>query len=88
MEMSFISMDCDVSQRALAAVEESAILRTERKRLLIQARILREQRKGARSLDPVLTAIADATSVYFRYEGDISSQDSNHALTAGFRMTW
>ncbi len=34
------------------------------------------------------TAIADATSVYFRYEGDISSQDSNHALTAGFRMTW
>jgi autotransporter-associated beta strand protein len=34
------------------------------------------------------TAIADATSIYFRYEGDISSQDSNHALTAGFRMTW
>ena len=34
------------------------------------------------------TAIADATSVYFRYEGDVSSQDSNHALTAGFRMTW
>ena len=34
------------------------------------------------------TAIADATSVYFRYEGDISSQDSSHALTAGFRMTW
>jgi len=34
------------------------------------------------------TAIADATSVYFRYEGDISSQDSNHALTAGFRTTW
>ncbi|KAF0100796.1 MAG: hypothetical protein FD144_1607, partial [Rhodospirillaceae bacterium] len=30
----------------------------------------------------------DATSVYFRYEGDISSQDSNQALTAGFRMTW
>jgi autotransporter-associated beta strand protein len=34
------------------------------------------------------TAIADATSVYFRYEGNISSQDSNQALTAGFRMTW
>lgn len=34
------------------------------------------------------TAVADATSVYFRYEGDVSSQDSNHALTAGFRMTW
>lgn len=54
MEMSFISMDYDVSQRALAAVEESAILRTERKRLLIQARILREARKGARSVGPVL----------------------------------
>ena len=34
------------------------------------------------------TALADATSLYFRYEGDISSQDSNHALTAGFRMIW
>ena len=34
------------------------------------------------------TAIADAASVYFRYEGNISSQDSNHALTAGLRMTW
>ncbi len=34
------------------------------------------------------TAIADATSVYFRYEGNISNQDSNQALTAGFRMTW
>ncbi|WP_422033789.1 autotransporter outer membrane beta-barrel domain-containing protein [Reyranella sp.] len=34
------------------------------------------------------TAIADATSLYFRYEGNISSQDSNQALTAGFRMTW
>jgi len=32
--------------------------------------------------------IADAACVYVRYEGDISSQDSNHALTAGFRMTW
>ncbi|OYY42593.1 MAG: hypothetical protein B7Y08_13175, partial [Rhodospirillales bacterium 24-66-33] len=34
------------------------------------------------------TAIADATSLYFRYEGNVSSQDSNQALTAGFRMTW
>ena len=34
------------------------------------------------------TAIAEATSVYLRYEGDISGQDSAHALTAGVRMTW
>jgi len=34
------------------------------------------------------TTIADATSLYFRYEGNISSQDSNQALTGGFRMTW
>jgi outer membrane autotransporter protein len=34
------------------------------------------------------TAIAEATSVYLRYEGDISAQDSAHAITAGVRMTW
>ena len=34
------------------------------------------------------TAIADAASVYFRYEGNFSSQDCNHARPAGFRMTW
>jgi outer membrane autotransporter protein len=34
------------------------------------------------------TAIAEATSVYLRYEGNISGQDSTHALTAGLRMTW
>jgi outer membrane autotransporter protein len=34
------------------------------------------------------TALADATSAYFRYEGDVSSQTSNHALTAGVRMVW
>ncbi len=34
------------------------------------------------------TAIADATSAYLRYEGDISNQNANHALTAGVRMTW
>ena len=34
------------------------------------------------------TAIAGATSIYLRYEGDISGQDSAHALTAGVRMTW
>jgi outer membrane autotransporter protein len=34
------------------------------------------------------TAIAEATSIYLRYEGDISGQDSAHAITAGVRMTW
>ena len=34
------------------------------------------------------TAIAEATSIYMRYEGDISGQDSAHAITAGVRMTW
>ncbi|MBV8410645.1 MAG: autotransporter domain-containing protein [Alphaproteobacteria bacterium] len=34
------------------------------------------------------TAIADTTSLYLRYEGNISNQDSSHALTAGVRMTW
>lgn len=34
------------------------------------------------------TALADATSAYVRYEGDVSSQTSNHALTAGIRMVW
>ncbi len=35
-----------------------------------------------------LAAHAQATSVYLCYEGDISSQDSAHAITAGVRMTW
>ncbi|WP_395709007.1 autotransporter domain-containing protein [Reyranella sp.] len=34
------------------------------------------------------TAIAQASSIYLRYEGDISGQDSNHALAVGLRMTW
>jgi autotransporter-associated beta strand protein len=34
------------------------------------------------------TAIAEATQVYLRYEGNIAGQDSAHALTAGLRMTW
>lgn len=34
------------------------------------------------------TAIADATSVYLRYEGMVAGQDSTHAFTAGVRMTW
>jgi hypothetical protein len=34
------------------------------------------------------TAVADATSLYLRDEGNISGQDTNHALTAGMRITW
>ena len=34
------------------------------------------------------TAIAEATSVYLRYEGLVSGQDNAHAFTAGLRMTW
>jgi outer membrane autotransporter protein len=34
------------------------------------------------------TAIAEATSVYFRYEGLVSGQDNAHAFTAGLRMFW
>ena len=34
------------------------------------------------------TAVANATSVYLRYEGTIAGQDSAHAFTAGLRMTW
>ena len=34
------------------------------------------------------TAVAEATSLYFRYEGDFSGQDSSHALTAGVRIVW
>ena len=34
------------------------------------------------------TAVAEGTSLYLRYEANISGQDSNHALTAGVRITW
>ena len=34
------------------------------------------------------TAVADGTSIYLRYDGNISGQDSAHALTAGVRMSW
>jgi autotransporter-associated beta strand protein len=34
------------------------------------------------------TAVADAASIYVRYEGNIAGQDSSHALTAGFRVSW
>ncbi len=34
------------------------------------------------------TAVAEAMSVYARYEGEVSGQDNAHAFTAGVRMTW
>jgi outer membrane autotransporter protein len=34
------------------------------------------------------TAVADGASVYLRYEGNVSGQDSAHALTAGVQMSW
>jgi uncharacterized protein with beta-barrel porin domain len=34
------------------------------------------------------TAIAERTSFYVRYEGEILGQDNNHAGTIGVRMTW
>lgn len=34
------------------------------------------------------TVVADATSIFFRYEGDFSGQDASHALTAGVRIKW
>jgi outer membrane autotransporter protein len=34
------------------------------------------------------TAVADAASLYARYEGNIAGQDSSHAFTAGVRITW
>jgi uncharacterized protein with beta-barrel porin domain len=34
------------------------------------------------------TAVAEATSVYLRYEGNFSGLDSTHALTAGVRIIW
>ena len=46
------------------------------------------QRDGAVVGFSANTAVADATSIYLRYEGDISGQDSAHAITAGVRITW
>jgi outer membrane autotransporter protein len=34
------------------------------------------------------TAIAQGVSAFLRYEGDISGQDSTHALAAGVRIIW
>ncbi len=46
------------------------------------------QRDGAVVGFSANTAVADAMSIYLRYEGDISGQDSAHAITAGVRITW
>jgi outer membrane autotransporter protein len=34
------------------------------------------------------TAIADATSVYLRYDGEIGSGTDNHAINLGLRVSW
>jgi outer membrane autotransporter protein len=34
------------------------------------------------------TAVAEATSLYLRYEGTLAGRDGSHALTAGVRMRW
>ncbi|MBL0891009.1 MAG: autotransporter domain-containing protein, partial [Gemmatimonadaceae bacterium] len=34
------------------------------------------------------TAIAEATSVYFRYDGEAGSGTDNHVVSAGLRMRW
>jgi outer membrane autotransporter protein len=46
------------------------------------------QRDGALVGFSANTSIAEATSLYLRYEGTISGQDSAHAITAGVRMMW
>ena len=34
------------------------------------------------------TAIAEATSVYFRYDGEVGTGIANHVFSAGLRMNW
>ena len=46
------------------------------------------QRDGAVVGVSANTAVADATSLYLRYEGNFSGLDSTHALTAGVCITW
>jgi len=46
------------------------------------------QRDGAVVGFAANTAIAKAASIYVRYEGNLTGQDSSHALSAGVRMTW
>jgi outer membrane autotransporter protein len=45
-------------------------------------------RDGAAIGFSLSTAVAEAMSLYVRYEGNIAGQDSSHALTAGLRMSW
>jgi outer membrane autotransporter protein len=46
------------------------------------------QRDGALIGFAASTAIAQATSVYVRYEGNFAGLDNTQAFTAGLRMTW
>ncbi|MDP1750283.1 MAG: autotransporter outer membrane beta-barrel domain-containing protein, partial [Reyranella sp.] len=34
------------------------------------------------------TAIAEATSIYLRYDGEFGTGTDNHVLSAGLRMNW
>jgi outer membrane autotransporter protein len=34
------------------------------------------------------TAIAQGTSLYLRYDGDLAGANTNHVLPAGVRMVW
>ena len=34
------------------------------------------------------TAIAERTSLYFRYDGDLAGANTNHILSAGVRYVW
>lgn len=45
-------------------------------------------REGAVAGLSATTEIAQASSIYLCYEGNIAGQDTTHALTAGLRMTW
>ena len=46
------------------------------------------QRNAAILALSVSTAIAEATSVYLRYDGEIGSGNDNHTLNIGVRLTW
>ena len=34
------------------------------------------------------TTIAEATSVYLRYDGEVGAGTDNHALNLGLRVSW
>jgi uncharacterized protein with beta-barrel porin domain len=34
------------------------------------------------------TNVAERTSLYFRYDGDLAGSNTNHGLSAGIRLTW